>query len=525
MAATATPSLAVAFAALVGLASAARAPVVMYRGGHSPLDIPTSSVCAMNKLAMQFAHVIQPNRRASWNTATHDALMLTAMFNLTAAVPAPAAGAPRLPGAPPPPLDDAVWVDAALGQDQDQEHRETQTRRPASTSSHGSRGRPFRTVHAAVDAVRRRRRLAGAGANARRRQEIVLKPGVHYFNTTLRLTAADSELTIRSAQAPTGASDRPWISGGVPLRGLRWERKPRNLFVADVSAHLASFKDASFSTLHVNGQRATRARYPNGNVERHREGSVDANPEYATARYYLPPSGGDGYGYSGPKPSYINISEPARLDHYSQFWQMGVGPEGGYASGHTPGAANFVPPAAFYSSRNPKAGGPAFSQYHVTPGLVFNATTFSPRVTRWTRPEEAIVHMFTPYQFALWQFKIRAVNTTNSTLLFGRGGFQEQRGCEQRCGLEWAHASKDSRQFYVENVKEELDAPNEFYLDTKEGKLYYIANSSDFDPGAADFVAPGLQSVIDARGSQADPVVGVALDGVGVTQTAVTEAG
>ena len=39
-------------------------------GFHSPKDMPTSSVCRLNQLAMEYAHKIQPRRPHSWNVAT-----------------------------------------------------------------------------------------------------------------------------------------------------------------------------------------------------------------------------------------------------------------------------------------------------------------------------------------------------------------------------------------------------------------------------------------------------------------------
>ena len=125
-------------------------------------------------------------------------------------------------------------------------------------------------------------------------------------------------------------------------------------------------------------------------------------------------------------------------------------------------------------------------------------------------------------QFALWQYRVAGLNVSNSTILFGRGGFQEQRGCEQECGERGASSSKNARQFYAENIFEELDAPNEFYLDAAGGRLYYVANASDFDPGKATFVAPAWKTVVDVRGDQKTPVAGFRMVGVGVTQTRVT---
>ena len=340
----------------------------------------------------------------------------------------------------------------------------------------------------------------------------------------------------------------------------------------DIKVHVATlpeavlnqFKGGKFDTLHIDGSRATRARFPNGNVEVFVEGGMQNDKSFVRAHHYLDPLGGDGDEYTGPIPTYINTSTPARLDHYSQFFQLGEGPEGGYIPGKTPAVSKFVPPTAFYAAKNPKAGGPPWSQvrskrsilkkknppknmltfarvmtlcafkYHPPPGLSFNDTHYAPRLQSWntTRFQESggndpVVFMITPYQYAFWQFQLQDVDKSKNELLFGRGGFQEQRGCEQKCGAKAAESRNDALEFYVENVFEELDAANEWYLDTKTRKLYYISNSTAtdgaaFDPESAQFVAPRLTQLIEIRGSQDVPVRNVSLEDVGITQAAVT---
>lgn len=58
------------------------------------------------------------------------------------------------------------------------------------------------------------------------------------------------------------------------------------------------------------------------------------------------------------------------------------------------------------------------------------------------------------------------VNGTSQTLTWTKGGFQGARGSD--AGSEW----------YVENIAEELDFPNEYFYDKRTKKLYYVANST-----------------------------------------------
>ena len=64
------------------------------------------------------------------------------------------------------------------------------------------------------------------------------------------------------------------------------------------------------------------------------------------------------------------------------------------------------------------------------------------------------------------QFQDSQYNSTFQTLSWTKGGFQGARGSD--AGAEW----------YVENIKEELDFPNEYFYDKAAKKLYYVANST-----------------------------------------------
>eukprot|EP01052_Picozoa_sp_SAG31_P002049 SAG31_NODE_69_length_28130_cov_15.318219_2_plen_950_part_00 len=109
---------------------------------------------------------------------------------------------------------------------------------------------PKKTIHAAVTA-----------AAGRPNTTINLRAGRHIVKETVQLTAAHSGLTIQNYNGEDAV-----VSGGVPLSPKWTPHKLANgmtVFIADVSA--AGLREVP--GLHVNGIRAIRARYPNGNPE------------------------------------------------------------------------------------------------------------------------------------------------------------------------------------------------------------------------------------------------------------------
>jgi hypothetical protein len=106
----------------------------------------------------------------------------------------------------------------------------------------GTMERPVRTLWAAQLAARRHN---GEGAT------VVLRDGVH--QGPLLLTPADSAVHWTSHE-----DESPTISGGLPLRGLRWSRGEGGVWAASLPAHVPAFQ-----ALYVNGVREIRARHPN----------------------------------------------------------------------------------------------------------------------------------------------------------------------------------------------------------------------------------------------------------------------
>ena len=93
---------------------------------------------------------------------------------------------------------------------------------------------------------------------------------------------------------------------------------------------------------------------------------------------------------------------------------------------------------------------------------------------------------------------------------FDAGGHQGGEGNE--AGGEW----------FIENIQEELDAPNEFYYDASEQRLFFWANQSATSTPDATVVVPTLATLFSLSGTQAQPVVGVTFEGLTFTASRPT---
>jgi hypothetical protein len=147
-------------------------------------------------------------------------------------------------------------------------------------------------------------------------------------------------------------------------------------------------------------------------------------------------------------------------------------------------------------------------------GILFDPAVFTAK--RWARPEEAVIHIYQAWEWGNMQWRLKAVDYDGRAVWFGEGGFQ--------MGAKYfddpAKIEKESR-FYVENVFEELDAPEEWYLDVRAGTLYYKPHPGA-DMGQAVVEAPLVEQLVRFVGTQDDPVHHVVLEGFRLTRTAST---
>ncbi len=147
-------------------------------------------------------------------------------------------------------------------------------------------------------------------------------------------------------------------------------------------------------------------------------------------------------------------------------------------------------------------------------GVLFDPRTFTDK--RWSRPEEAVIHI---YQSGYWgnlQWRLKAVDQQAAALWFGEGGHQ--------MGAKWFERPCDVNEhsrFYVENVFEELDAPGEWYLDRCAGLLYYLPpDGTDLETATVE--VPVLQQVVRLVGTQREPVHDITFSGFRFAHTAST---
>jgi hypothetical protein len=130
-----------------------------------------------------------------------------------------------------------------------------------------------------------------------------------------------------------------------------------------------------------------------------------------------------------------------------------------------------------------------------------------PHIGNWSKPTTGIVHAFHGGYWGYWVFEIASINATENTIMFGRGGFQEARG--------WQTGGP----YYVANIFEELDSPNEWFLDKDSRTLYFMPNETMPDV----FVASQIPCLISVSGSSIeDSVNNVLIKGLILTQTSNT---
>ena len=252
-----------------------------------------------------------------------------------------------------------------------------------------------------------------------------------------------------------------------------------------VAADLSSQKPVPFTSLFLNGRRAVRARYPDGNPETM---GLHTRPTgyVSKAETWLPPN-------SKPPAVEINIGIPNRNGTHFPNFSLGIGGP----------VEVFQPPESYWGVKAPVGGG-GFT-YMITTGLQYSASEgFASRT--WKRPETGVVHAFHCRHWGNWQFRLSGRDDKKRQLTFAYGGWQEARGCS--VGTEW----------YVENIMEELDAPGEWYFDDLDSTLYYFPNGSAPPTG----VIPILDRLLSIEGSMDAPVYNVTIANVTFAHTRPT---
>ena len=107
-------------------------------------------------------------------------------------------------------------------------------------------------------------------------------------------------------------------------------------------------------------------------------------------------------------------------------------------------------------------------------------------------------------------FEIGGYDANERSITFDKGGFQGARG------------NNNGDEYYVENIFEELDYPDEFFYNQTEKMLYYYNNYTDANADLSNlmFEATKLKVLVNKTGSMSNPVKNVVIDGVTMQDTA-----
>eukprot|EP00729_Bicosta_minor_P007358 gene7358-24009_t len=302
---------------------------------------------------------------------------------------------------------------------------------------------------------------------------ILMEAGTYYEGKTVELTAADSDLAIA---AVTGAEDSVWITGAAPLpASLQWEKYKSSSGCNIWKTQLPTGMSAD--QLRVDGNRSPRAR-PVGWVP--------------SAQKWLP---------ANPPPTdlvLVNVTNDMIAERGSSTFTDYLGGIGGPCS-------HFTPPFSYWCSLAPSGGG-GF-QYYLPSGMTWSPGTFPDGVdfsnTSKAEQQRAVFQVWRRSHWANWMFEVDEIDQSTSTITFGKGGFQGSRGGD---GSDW----------YLENMLDLLDAPNEHYYDPDTGTLYYQPNSTDAPPSSTlELAAPALTTILQVNATQSKPLLGLTLQGIG----------
>lgn len=136
------------------------------------------------------------------------------------------------------------------------------------------------------------------------------------------------------------------------------------------------------------------------------------------------------------------------------------------------------------------------------------ADAISPeRIRSWKHPEGAIVHALHRAEWGGYHYIITGVDAKGEAIL--EGGWQNNR----QMGLHAEHR-------FVENVREELDAPREWYFDAAEQTLYYQPENGQ--KPSPDIAYAVTSELLVLKGSMEQPLRNVTVRGITFTGNART---
>lgn len=300
--------------------------------------------------------------------------------------------------------------------------------------------------------------------------------------------------------------------------------KQQNVWRADVS----SLGLDEMPGLRLNGKRAIRAKYPNGDPEQsglYLEGA-DAGTGYGGdyVHGWVPLSANTEWVKPARKPDAESLVITAD-DWPSVEWPMsedggsrwtGEGAWGEYHLGMGGYCDDLDPPIGYWCSMDPPRGqcwdketneGSGCTQTHMSPdGMVFE------RAKGYADPTGAVVQSWRGGgRWFTQQWLVESFDSDTNTLNF-----------DPTTGHQGGEGMTSSGQWWIENVKEECDDSNEWFFDAKEQMLYFNPNTTDAlagPNGDEEWVVPLTRVLFNVSGSQQDPVKDVTIKGITIRDT------
>ena len=336
--------------------------------GLSPINVEPSLDCEIRNLAYQYAQKLLPQYGSF--QAVYDALQLqNCNVSLSSGKykPRPFLYQSYKEGV-------EIFVDAVNGNDENS----------------GDISHPLQSIVKAIEVFR--------SQVVRSPTTIYLRKGIYYLEQTVRLSAADSGLTIAGYE-----DEAPVISGGK-LYKFSWKPYTSKLY-PDLKMFVTDLTEQSpspFTQLFIDGRRAVRARYPNGNPETTGLHTDPTGYFFGADEWYnkLPRVG-----------TTILITDPNRNGTHFPCFSLG---EGGSVS-------VFDPPTSYWGTAKPVGGGGSI--YEVPFGMRYPLNvSFINR--SWSDPSTGELHTFQGKRWGGWIFQVDRRDEAARNITWSKGGFQ-----------------------------------------------------------------------------------------------------
>lgn len=278
-------------------------------------------------------------------------------------------------------------------------------------------------------------------------------------------------------------------------------------WVADLSSVANKALDGiqDIPGLRLNGRRAIRAKYPNGDPEESGRYLQGAEADMGGGDYvkgWMPLSAATMWLPPARKPdSEEVVVTPA--DWPSVEWptgERGGSPwtgEGDWGDFHL-GLGGYCddldPPFGYWCAMHPPRGqcwdkesnrGLGCTQTHMSPdGVVL------PRALKYTHPEDAVVHSWRGGgRWFTQQWAVTHYDRENFILMF-----------DPKTGSQGGEGMTSAGQWWIENVLEECDSAREYFFDKRSRKLYFNPNSTSAGPNGLEVKYDDSVPSIESKG-------------------------